>query len=58
MNVDHRRRFTFGITVENKDTRIWFACRQIVFVTEKFDINKVSPVSTIIVSTSSDCVQL
>ena len=41
MNVDRRRRFAFGITIENTDTRIWFYCRQIVFVTHRFDFMKV-----------------
>ena len=42
MNVDRRRRFVFGVTIENTDTRIWFCCRQIVFVTHRFDFMKVS----------------
>ena len=42
MNVDRRRRFAFGVTVENTDTRIWFCCRQIVFVTHRFDFMKVN----------------
>ena len=42
MFVDHRRRFTFGTTIENTDTRIWFCCRQIVFVTQPFDFMKVN----------------
>ena len=41
MNVDHRRRFAFGTTIENTDTRIWFCCRQIVLVTHRFDFMKV-----------------
>ncbi|KAF8811240.1 hypothetical protein BYT27DRAFT_7184620 [Phlegmacium glaucopus] len=40
MNVDRRRRFAFGVTIENTDTRIWFCCRQIVFVTHRFDFMK------------------
>ena len=42
MNVDHRRRFAFGVTIENTDTRIWFCCRQIIFVTRPFDFMKVN----------------
>ena len=42
MNVDRRRRFAFGATVENTDMRIWFCCRQIVFVTHRFDFMKVN----------------
>jgi hypothetical protein len=42
MNVDRRRRFAFGATIENTDTRIWFCCRQIVFVTHRFDFMKVN----------------
>ncbi|KAF8813210.1 hypothetical protein BYT27DRAFT_7239461, partial [Phlegmacium glaucopus] len=26
MNIDRRRRFAFGVTIENTDTRIWFCC--------------------------------
>ena len=37
MNVDRRRRFAFGATIENTDLRIWFCCRQIVLVTHRFD---------------------
>ena len=42
MNVDRRRRFAFGVTIEITDTRIWFCCRQIVFVTHRFDFMKVN----------------
>jgi hypothetical protein len=42
MNVDRRRRFAFGVTIENTDTRIWFCCREMVFVTEQFDFMRVS----------------
>ena len=42
MNVDCRRRFAFGVTIENTDTRIWFCCRETVFVTQRFDFMKVS----------------
>ena len=41
MNIDRRRRFAFGVTIENTNTRIWFCCRQIVFVTHCFDFMKV-----------------
>ena len=42
MHVDRRRRFAFGVTIENTDTRIWFCCRQIVLVTHRFDLMKAS----------------
>ena len=42
MRIDHRRRFAFGTTIENTDTRIWFCCREIVFVTHHFDFMKVN----------------
>ena len=42
MHVDCRRRFAFGATIENTDTRIWFCCRQTVFVTQPFDFMKVN----------------
>ena len=41
MNVDRRRRFAFGTTNENTDTRIWFFCREIALVTYRFDYMKV-----------------
>ncbi|KAF8878678.1 hypothetical protein CPB84DRAFT_1793973 [Gymnopilus junonius] len=37
MSVDPRRRFAFGVTVENTQMRIWFCCRQVVLVSERFD---------------------
>ncbi|KJA27032.1 hypothetical protein HYPSUDRAFT_198334 [Hypholoma sublateritium FD-334 SS-4] len=40
MHTDHRRRFTFGLTIENRNTRIWFCCRQIVIVSQPFDFSK------------------
>ena len=46
MNIDRRRRFAFGVTIENTDTRIWFCCRQIVFVTHCFDFMKVNKIWT------------
>ena len=42
MHVDCRRRFAFGTTIENTDTRIWFCCREIVFVSHRFDFMKVN----------------
>ena len=42
MRIDHRRRFVFGTTIENTDTKIWFCCREIVFVTHRFDFMKVN----------------
>ncbi|KAF8811221.1 hypothetical protein BYT27DRAFT_7252939 [Phlegmacium glaucopus] len=40
MGVDRRRRFAFGVTIENTDTRIWFCCRQMIFVTQRFNFMK------------------
>ena len=34
MREDPRRRFTFGITMEDTETRFWFASRSTVLVTE------------------------
>lgn len=41
MNIDRRRKFAFGASIENTDMRIWFCCHQIVFVTRRFDFMKV-----------------
>ncbi|KAF8585422.1 hypothetical protein K439DRAFT_1343472, partial [Ramaria rubella] len=37
MCSDPCRRFTFGLTVENTQIRIWFACRAVVFLTTAFN---------------------
>ncbi|KIM42727.1 hypothetical protein M413DRAFT_26731 [Hebeloma cylindrosporum] len=37
MRYDARRRFTFGVTIENTTTRVWFCNRQTVLVSEAFD---------------------
>jgi hypothetical protein len=37
MRDDPRRRATFGMTIENSTTRIWFCCRSSVVVSEPFD---------------------
>lgn len=37
MREDARRRFTFGITIEDTSTRFWFASRSIVLASEPFD---------------------
>jgi len=41
MRDDMRRRATFGITIENFTTRVWFCCRSSVVVSEAFDFMKV-----------------
>ena len=33
---------SLGTTIENTDTRIWFWCREVVFVTHRFDFMKVN----------------
>ena len=38
---DPCRRFVYGITIENKTTRLWFACRSGIFVSEAFDYTEV-----------------
>jgi len=40
MRADARRRFTFGVAIENK-TRAWFCCRQVVLVSEHFNFLEV-----------------
>ncbi|KAF8585410.1 hypothetical protein K439DRAFT_1047266 [Ramaria rubella] len=37
MRSDLCRRFTFGLTVENTQMRIWFACRALVFLSTAFN---------------------
>ncbi|CCM03683.1 uncharacterized protein FIBRA_05827 [Fibroporia radiculosa] len=40
MREDPRRRFTFGLTIEDSETRLWYASRADVMVTEAFDFLK------------------
>jgi len=37
MRDDVRRRASFGMTVENSTTRVWFCCRSSVVVSEAFN---------------------
>ncbi|KAF8493938.1 hypothetical protein F5888DRAFT_1720628 [Russula emetica] len=37
MRDDARRRASFGMTIENSTTRVWFCCRSAVVVSEAFD---------------------
>ncbi|KAF8524536.1 hypothetical protein JB92DRAFT_3250518 [Gautieria morchelliformis] len=37
MRKDPCRRFTYGLTIENTQTRIWFAGRSTVYVTKSFN---------------------
>jgi hypothetical protein len=37
MRDDLRRRATFGMTIENTTTRLWFCCRSMVLVSEAFN---------------------
>ena len=37
MRDDPRRRATFGLTIENCTTRVWFCCRSLLVVSEPFD---------------------
>lgn len=41
MRADARRRFTFGVTIENTTTRAWFCCRQAVLVSQRFNFLEV-----------------
>lgn len=41
MRNDPARRFAFGLTIENTETRVWFASRSGVMVTEPFNFMKV-----------------
>ncbi|KAK7433983.1 hypothetical protein VKT23_020447 [Stygiomarasmius scandens] len=40
MSLDPRRRFTFGLTVENVKARLWFCCRGCLLATEDFNFMK------------------
>jgi hypothetical protein len=42
---DIARRFTFGLTIEGSNVRLYFACRGFLVVSEEFNINEVSPLS-------------
>ncbi|KIK65022.1 hypothetical protein GYMLUDRAFT_39433 [Collybiopsis luxurians FD-317 M1] len=37
MSLDPCRRFTFGSTIQNRELRLWFACRGVVLTTRAFD---------------------
>jgi hypothetical protein len=37
MQDDLRHRASFGMTIENCMTRVWFCCRSLVVVSEPFD---------------------
>lgn len=41
MTYDPCRRFTFGLTIENTDTRLWFCFRSAIIVREQMDFNQV-----------------
>lgn len=41
MENDPRRRFTFGVTIENTSTRLWYFSRSHIMVTEPFNFNAV-----------------
>lgn len=41
MTYDPCRRFTFGLTIENTDVRLWFCSRSMLAVSGKFDLNDV-----------------
>ena len=42
MAVDARRRFVFGITIENTSMGLWFANRSMLVGSERFDIIEVA----------------
>lgn len=37
MHDDARHRASFGMTIENATTRVWFCCRSMVIVSEEFN---------------------
>ena len=41
MAYDPCRTFTFGLTIENTDTRLWFCFRSAIIASEKKDFNQV-----------------
>ncbi|THH03743.1 hypothetical protein EW145_g6042 [Phellinidium pouzarii] len=40
MSLDPCRRFTFGITIENNNTRLWFCSRAVMIVSKPFNFRK------------------
>ncbi|THH03742.1 hypothetical protein EW145_g6041 [Phellinidium pouzarii] len=40
MSLDPCRRFTFGITIENNNTRLWFCSRAVMMVSKPFNFRK------------------
>ncbi|TRM63733.1 hypothetical protein BD626DRAFT_401993 [Schizophyllum amplum] len=40
MRTDVRRRFVFGLTIENTTVRLWHMNREVIIVSEPFDMNK------------------
>jgi hypothetical protein len=42
MRDDPCHRAMFGMTIENSMTRVWFCCRSLVIVSEKFNFIAVS----------------
>ena len=46
MNIDHRRRFVFALTIGGNDARIWLFCRQTLFATKPFDFMQVNLLPT------------
>ena len=41
MHDDMRHRASFGMTIENATTRVWFCCRSVVIVSEAFNFIEV-----------------
>ena len=41
MRDSERHRASFGMTIENVTTRVWFCCRSAVVVSEAFDFTTV-----------------
>ncbi|KAF9233709.1 hypothetical protein BU15DRAFT_53550 [Melanogaster broomeanus] len=48
MRSDPCRRATFGITIENTQTRLWFTCRSLTVVSQPFDFTKARDIGNVI----------
>ena len=49
MGIDPCRRFTFGLTIECSEVRVWYGSRSLFVATDALDMTKVS-------NCNSDCI--
>ena len=41
LRTDFRRRFAYGITIEDTEVRLWHYNRAVIVISDAFDLNKV-----------------